>query len=89
MLNGAGGRKRTRLLRRSEDGNGNASDQSAVELQASKSWALFSKIQESRTVMLYRAYMILTPDQYKKLQAIFERQREADHGRGRRNDPRP
>jgi Spy/CpxP family protein refolding chaperone len=65
-------------------------DPSAVELQASKVTALFAKMQESRFVMLYRMYMVLTPDQYKKLQALFDRQRAGEHGRGRSgNVPRP
>jgi Spy/CpxP family protein refolding chaperone len=65
-------------------------DPSAVELQASKVTALFAKMQESRFVMLYRMYLVLTPDQYKKLQALFDRQRAGEHGRGRSgNAPRP
>jgi Spy/CpxP family protein refolding chaperone len=66
-------------------------DTGAVELQASKSTTLLAKIQETRIVMLYRQYMVLTPDQHKKLQAILERQRAAgEHGRGRLgNVPRP
>jgi Spy/CpxP family protein refolding chaperone len=64
-------------------------DTSAVELQASKSTTLLAKIQETRIVMLYRQYMVLTPDQHKKLQAILERQRATgEHGRGRGNEPR-
>src|SRR5207247_3243085 len=57
-------------------------DPSAVELQAAKVTSLWAKIQESRQVMLYRMYMVLTPDQYKKLQAIVDRRRAADHGNG-------
>jgi Spy/CpxP family protein refolding chaperone len=65
-------------------------DTGAVELQASKSTTLLAKIQETRIVMLYRQYMVLTPDQHKKLQAILERQRAArEYGRGRGNVPRP
>ena len=65
-------------------------DPSAVELQAQRVAALFAKMQESRFVMLYRMYMVLTPDQYKKLQALFDRQRAGEHGRGRSgNAPRP
>lgn len=66
-------------------------DPSSVELQASKVTALFAKMQESRFVMLYRIYMVLTPDQYKKLQAISDRQRaNGEHGRGRGgNAPHP
>lgn len=52
----------------------------AIELQASKLMPSQNKIDESRWVMLYQIYMVLSADQNKKLQAIRDRN---DQGRGR------
>ena len=51
-------------------------------LQVSKLEALRSRLQESRTVMLYRIFLELQPDQFKKFQDIMDRRRRSD-GRGR------
>jgi Spy/CpxP family protein refolding chaperone len=45
--------------------------------------ALRSRLSESRTMMLYRIYRILQPEQYKKLQDILDRRFKAFNGRGR------
>ena len=44
--------------------------------------ALRSKLNESRTVMLYRFYRTLTAEQYQKLQDAFEKRSAARSGRG-------
>jgi Spy/CpxP family protein refolding chaperone len=45
--------------------------------------SLRSKINESRTIMLYRFYRSLTPDQYQKLLDVQKRRRAAFEQRGR------
>jgi Spy/CpxP family protein refolding chaperone len=52
----------------------------AIELQVDRMEVPRMKVNESYFVMLHRMYMQLDPDQNKKLQAIFDRNR--DHGRG-------
>ena len=44
-------------------------DESTYSLQVARVEALRRRLNESRTVMLYRIYQELTPEQYKKLQA--------------------
>ena len=44
--------------------------------------ALRSRVNESRTVMLYRFYRLLSPEQYQKFQALVERERRNGRGRG-------
>jgi hypothetical protein len=53
-------------------------DPSVIELQAGRVEALHGKLYESRIVMLYRMWLVLSPDQYTKFQAYYERT-----GRGR------
>ncbi len=55
-------------------------DQATYSLQVLRVEALLSHLRQSRTIMLYRIYLQLKPDQYKKLQDIFARHR---FGRGR------
>jgi Spy/CpxP family protein refolding chaperone len=55
----------------------------AYEMQVAKVTAAGARLQESRTVMLYRIYMELTPEQYRKFQEI--RDRKSD-GRRRGSD---
>ena len=56
-------------------------DESTYALQVSKVQHLFARLRESRTVMIYRMYRELQPEQYKKLQEIMDRRRAMD-GRG-------
>lgn len=51
----------------------------AIELQVARMEVPRVKINESYFAMLYRMYLVLDPDQNKKLQAVFDRQR--DRGR--------
>jgi Spy/CpxP family protein refolding chaperone len=53
-------------------------DPSVIELQVGRVEAPHAKVWESRIVMLYRMWLVLTPDQYTKFQAYRERT-----GRGR------
>lgn len=56
-------------------------DESTYGLKVLQVETMRSRLNESRTVMLYRIYRELTPDQYKKLQDIFERRaRRASNG---------
>ncbi|MEO7189924.1 MAG: hypothetical protein ABI051_02595 [Vicinamibacterales bacterium] len=57
-------------------------DEGTYALQVLHVESLRSRLNESRTVLLYRMYRELQPDQYKKLQDIFAR-RSASFGRGR------
>ena len=57
-------------------------DEATYALQVVTVEALRSKISESRTVMIYRMFLELSPDQYKKLQEIFS-------SRGRRGGRGP
>jgi Spy/CpxP family protein refolding chaperone len=56
-------------------------DESTYAVQVSKVQHLFARVRESRTVMIYRMYRELQPEQYKKLQEIMDRRRAMD-GRG-------
>jgi Spy/CpxP family protein refolding chaperone len=56
---------------------------SAITAQLLQVEALRSRINESRTVMLYRFYRLLTPEQYQKFRALVDRER----GRGRGGRP--
>jgi hypothetical protein len=53
-------------------------DPSVIELQVDRVEAPHAKVWESRIVMLYRILLVLSPDQYTKFQAYYERT-----GRGR------
>jgi Spy/CpxP family protein refolding chaperone len=57
-------------------------DESTYAVQVSKVQHLFARLRESRTVMIYRMYRELQPEQYKKLQEIMDRRRAAMDGRG-------
>jgi Spy/CpxP family protein refolding chaperone len=59
-----------------------AVDESTYTLQVVTVEALRSKISESRTVMIYRMFRELSPDQYRKLQEIFSSRRRGGGGRG-------
>ena len=48
-------------------------DDDIYALQVSRVETLRSKLLESRTVMLYRMYRALTPEQYQKLREIYDR----------------
>jgi Spy/CpxP family protein refolding chaperone len=56
-------------------------DDSTYAVQAGKVQHLFARIRETRTVMMYRMFKELQPEQYKKLQEILDRRRAMD-GRG-------
>jgi Spy/CpxP family protein refolding chaperone len=56
-------------------------DDSTYAVQAGKVQHLFARIRETRTVMIYRMFKELQPEQYKKLQEIMDRRRAMD-GRG-------
>jgi Spy/CpxP family protein refolding chaperone len=63
-------------------------DEATYNAQVIQVESLRSELNRSRTVMLYRIYQQLQPEQYRKLQGIFERSRErmererAGRGRG-------
>jgi Spy/CpxP family protein refolding chaperone len=59
-------------------------DEATYALQVQEVQSLGARLGESRTMMLYRIYRELQPEQYKKLQEIFAR-RAAQHtgGNGR------
>jgi Spy/CpxP family protein refolding chaperone len=61
-------------------------DEAAYALQVSQVESLWARWRESRTVMLYRMYLQLQPDQYKKLLEILDRRFSGD-GRGRGPGP--
>lgn len=48
-------------------------DEPIYSMQVLRVESLRSRLNESRTMMLYRIYRTLQPDQYKKLQDIFDR----------------
>lgn len=54
----------------------------AYTLQVSRVEAVLSRLRESRTVMMYRMFLVLQPEQHRKLQDIMDRGRPTD-GRGR------
>ena len=56
-------------------------DEATYAVQVSKVQHLFAEVRKSRTVMIYRMFRELQPEQYKKLQEIMERRRPSD-GRG-------
>jgi Spy/CpxP family protein refolding chaperone len=57
-------------------------DESTYTLQVIAVEDLRSKISESRTVMIYRMFRELSPEQYRKLQEIFSNRRRGGAGRG-------
>jgi Spy/CpxP family protein refolding chaperone len=58
-------------------------DEVTYSLQAGRVWDLRRRFGESRTIMLYRIFLELTPDQYKKLEALRERNRGGRGGGSR------
>jgi len=54
----------------------------AISLQVARLEVPRAKINESFYVMMYRMSRVLNPEQNKKLQAIFDRNRDRDRGRG-------
>jgi Spy/CpxP family protein refolding chaperone len=56
-------------------------DEATYAVQVGKVHHLFAEVRKSRTVMMYRMYRELQPEQYRKLQDIMERRRAMD-GRG-------
>ena len=58
-------------------------DEVSYSLQAGRVWDLRRRLGESRTIMLYRIYQELTPEQHKKLQALRERNRGGRGGGSR------
>jgi Spy/CpxP family protein refolding chaperone len=58
-------------------------DETTFSIQVRRVESLRSLLNESRTMMLYRIYRELQPDQYKKLQEIIQRRANRNNGRGR------
>ena len=56
-------------------------DESTYAVQVGKVQHLWMRVRESRTMMIYRMFLELQPEQHKKLQEIMERRRSMD-GRG-------
>jgi Spy/CpxP family protein refolding chaperone len=59
-------------------------DESTYLLQVIRVESARARLNESRTVMLYRMYRSLTPEQHQKLQDIMDRRFNRDDGRGGR-----
>jgi Spy/CpxP family protein refolding chaperone len=59
-----------------------AIDEATYAVQVNLVETLYARLRESRTVMVYRMYRELQPDQYKKLEEILDRRRSRD-GAGR------
>lgn len=58
-------------------------DEVTYSLQVGRVWDLRRRLGESRTIMLYRIYQELTPEQHKKLHALRERYRGGRGGGSR------
>jgi Spy/CpxP family protein refolding chaperone len=58
-------------------------DESVYALQVLRVESLGARLRESRTMMLYRMYRSLQPDQYRKLQDLLDRH----YGRSSNNAP--
>jgi Spy/CpxP family protein refolding chaperone len=56
------------------------SDESTYSIQVWRLEQLSAKLRETRAMMVYRMYLQLSPDQYKKLRELFDRR---SNGRGR------
>jgi len=72
-------RERDKLNRMTND---RLADERTYGLQVAKAEQLLSRFRESRTIMLYRMYRELQPEQYKKLQEISEKRLDQIRGRG-------
>ncbi|MCC7007631.1 MAG: hypothetical protein IT184_02335 [Acidobacteria bacterium] len=75
-------REQDRLTRMTRE---RVADEATYALQVSKVETLAARLREGRTLMLYRIYLELQPEQFKKLQDLMDRRR--DGGRGRGADP--
>lgn len=62
-------------------------DESTYQLQVMRVEQARSRLSESRTVMLYRMYRTLSPEQHQKLQDILARRADRSGGRGRPTPP--
>lgn len=62
-------------------------DESTYLLQVMRVESARARLNESRTVMLYRMYKSLSPEQHQKLQDIMSRRFNGDGGRGGRRSP--
>jgi Spy/CpxP family protein refolding chaperone len=54
----------------------------ALDLKVVNREALRSKLNESRTMMLYKFYLLLTPEQYNKLRDVFDQHVRGGRGGG-------
>jgi len=72
-------REQDRLTRMTRE---RVTDEATYALQVSKVEALAARLREGRTVMLYRIFLELQPDQFKKLQDMMEQRRNNGRGRG-------
>lgn len=61
-------------------------DENVYNLQVTKVEALGARLRESRTMMLYRMTLALTPDQYRKLRQLMDAHFPGD-GRGPQQPP--
>ena len=77
-------KERERLNQMTKDRKSTLSE---YTLQVSRFESLDSKVRETRTVMLYRMFLELTPDQVVKLEALQDRLREARARNGRSVGP--
>ncbi len=60
-------------------------DETTYALKVQQVETIAARLRESRTVMLYRIYRELQPEQYKKLQEIFARRAAAQNTGGNGN----
>ena len=59
-------------------------DEITYSVQVAKVESLYGRLRESRTMMIYRMYRELQPEQYKKLQELMDRRRSDGRGSGPR-----
>jgi Spy/CpxP family protein refolding chaperone len=64
-------------------------EDSAFAVQISKVSSLDQRIRDSRSLMNYRCYRVLDPEQYKKLLAYLDKLRADWERRGRGGAPHP
>lgn len=62
-------------------------DESTYQMQVMRVEQARARLSESRTVMLYRMYRTLSPEQHQKLQDIFARRAERSNSRERSSSP--
>lgn len=70
-------REQDRLTRMTRE---RVADEATYGLQVSKVEALAARLREGRTLMLYRIYLELQPEQFKKLQDMMERRSAPGRG---------